>query len=304
MTSKIKSLVPLFGMAVAAGILFAQPVKAQAPDVTFLRNGVTAALGTYTFSSSTNTNDSYVMNNGLVQFTWGRDDLGVNGWTGQTSITVQSVIKDGTELAHNLNGVAPRDPDRQHSFYIDNGGGAARLICSQIWVVQNTTDIAEIAIKDTSSSLRHEHHLFMRRGKSGVYGYNLLSTPSGASSNEIRMNPRWDRGLLDHAFNWERGPGMQGTYAYFFTQTTISDETWKCSGINRTYLDWPTNNSGNAEGGQAAGTVFSKYDWCCYHKENPMFGHFGHGFGAWFTQLGGITDTQASHRLRSGFISS
>lgn len=41
------------------------------------------------------------------------------------SITATSVVVDGTELAHNLNGIAPRDPDRQHSFYIDASGVGA-----------------------------------------------------------------------------------------------------------------------------------------------------------------------------------
>jgi rhamnogalacturonan endolyase len=36
--------------------------------------------------------------------------------------------------------------------------------------------------------------------------------------------------------------------------------------------------------------VYSKYEWSLYHHENPMFGHFGHGFGVWFTPLGGVTD--------------
>jgi rhamnogalacturonan endolyase len=58
-----------------------------------------------------------VLDNGLVKITFARDDVGVvTGWT-DVSITATSVVVAGRELAHNLNGVEPRDPDRQHSFY-------------------------------------------------------------------------------------------------------------------------------------------------------------------------------------------
>jgi hypothetical protein len=52
------------------------------------------------------------------------------GWR-DVSITATSIVVDGTELAHNLNGVDPRDPDREHSFYVDASGGKIRLVCSR-----------------------------------------------------------------------------------------------------------------------------------------------------------------------------
>jgi rhamnogalacturonan endolyase len=100
------------------------------------------------------------------------------------------------------------------------------------------------------------------------------------------MNTRWDRSVLDHSYNWERGAGQQPTYAYLATQTSVQDETWKVDGINNPNLPSPDSNSGNLP----AGSVYTKYEWSLYHHENPMFGHFGHGFGVWFTPLGGVTD--------------
>ena len=41
------------------------------------------------------------------------------------------------------------------------------------------------------------------------------------------MNTRWNRGLLDHSYNWERGSGQQPTYAYLANQLKLGDETCK-----------------------------------------------------------------------------
>jgi rhamnogalacturonan endolyase len=249
-------------------------------------NGKTAEVGTYTFPDQV---DSLVFDNGLIRFTFGRDDDAggvVTGWT-NTSITATSVVVDGTELAHNLNGVDPRDPDRQHSFYVDAGGGKTRLVCTEVRVLRNTSELAEVAfIDNTSTPLQHEHHLIMRKGKRGLYGYNIMTAVAATSINEVRMNARWDRSIFDHAYNWERGGGQQPTYAYLATQTSVGDETWRIDGINNPDLPSPTSNSGNLP----AGAVYTKYNWSLYHHENPMFGHYGHGFGVWFTPLGGVTD--------------
>jgi rhamnogalacturonan endolyase len=104
--------------------------------------------------------------------------------------------------------------------------------------------------------------------------------------NEVRMNTRWDRAIFDHAYNWERGGGQQPTYAYLATQQQVQDETWRVDGVNNPNLPSPTSNSGNLP----PGTVYTKYNWSLYHHENPMFGHYGNGFGVWFTALGGVTD--------------
>jgi rhamnogalacturonan endolyase len=263
-------------------------VQAAERPVRVLLNGARAATGTFAFPAEV---DTVVMDNGLIRITFSRDDAAggiVTGWA-DTSITASSVVVDGTELAHNLNGIAPRDPDREHSFYVDASGGRSRLVCSQVRVVRLADDLVEVAFVDiTSSPLRHEHHLIMRRGRRGLYGYDILANvaDTATSINEVRMNTRWDRSIFDHAFNRERGGGQQPTYAYLLTQQKVQDETWLVDGVNNPGLPSPDSNSGNL----AAGTVYTKYNWSLYHHENPMFGHYGHGFGAWFTALGGVTD--------------
>jgi rhamnogalacturonan endolyase len=291
----------VFGAAAAAKIAgtsgiasAAAPAQASAPtgsppgefDVKLEINGAGAAVGSYSFPDQAG---SLVFDNGLVKLTFGRDDAAggiVTGWA-NTSITATSVIINGQELAHNLNGVDPRDPDRQHSFYIDASGGATRLVCTEVLVLRNTPDLAEVAfIDNTSTPLRHEHHLIMRKGKPGLYGYDILTAVAATPINEVRMNTRWDRGILDHVFNWERGSGQQPTYAYLATQAVVQDETWRIDGVNNPNLPSPASNSGNLP----PGTVYTKYNWSLYHHQNPMFGHYGNGFGAWFTPLGGVTE--------------
>lgn len=290
-----RSALGLFG-AVTAGAVVANAGAAVAAhaaetpsapgDVSVTIGGRPAAVGSYAFPDQV---PSLVLDNSLVTFTFGRDDAAggvVTGWT-DTSITATSVVVDGTELAHNLNGVDPRDPDRQHSFYIDASGGKTRLVCTEVRVLRASRDLVEVAFLDTTSTpLQHEHHLIMRRGKRGLYGYDILTAAVATSINEVRMNARWDRAILDNAYNWERGSGKQPTYAYLATQEKVQDETWRVDGINNPNLPSPEDNSGNLP----AGYVYTKYNWSLYHHENPMFGHYGHGFGAWLTPLGGVTE--------------
>src|SRR6478752_3699687 len=246
--------------------------------------GQPATVRSYAFPAEV---PELVLDNGLVKMTFGRDDVGVKtGWS-DVSITATSVVVAGTELAHNLNGVDPRDPDRQHSFYVDASGGKTRLVCSRVDVLRLEDDLVEVSFVDTTGiPLQHEHHLIMRSGRRGIYGYDIMTATEATSINEVRMNTRWDRSIFDHAYHWERGAGQQPTYAYLATQPSVGDETWRVDGINNASLPSPDSNSGNLPPGE----VYSKYEWSLYHHENPMFGHFGHGFGVWFTALGGVTD--------------
>ena len=279
------------GGITAGAVLTGRPgPAAAAPGATpeapprALIGGRPATVGSYEFPAEV---PELVLDNGLVRITFARDDVGVvTGWR-DVSITATSVVVAGTELGHHLNGVEPRDPDRQHSFYVDASGGRTRLVCSRVDVLRIEPELVEVAFVDTTSTpLRHEHHLVLRAGRRGIYGYDIMTATTDTSINEVRMNTRWDRSILDHAYNWERGAGQQPTYAYLATQQSVQDETWRVDGVNNPALPSPDSNSGNLPPGE----VYSKYEWSLYHHENPMFGHFGHGFGAWFTALGGVTD--------------
>jgi rhamnogalacturonan endolyase len=248
--------------------------------VTLLLNGVAAAIGTYSFPFPAGSS-GLVLDNSLVQFTF-------NGKT-QTSQTMLalSIMANGQQLA---------PLDGQNSFYVDASGGTPSLVCSQVKVLRNSPDLAEVAFVDTTTAtLRPEHHLIMRRGKRGLYGYVIETAASNFSISELRVVTRWNRTLLDHIFNWERGSpdapgqainGQTPVSAYLNTQMSVQDATWRVDGINNPSIQPPDSNSGNL----APGSVYTKYNWSLYHHENPFFGQFGHGYGAWFVSLGGVTD--------------
>ena len=264
-------------------------------------DGRPAAVGTYAFPDR----HRYVLRNGdFFTATFDRDDLVYTGWPrtpgeANLSISLVSLVVNGTELAHNLNGetqhpphYAHGDPDRQHSFYVDSGGGTARLVCTAVQVVRLTNELVEIAFLDTTSSpLQHEHHLIVRRGVPGIYGFDILTAVAATEISEVRMNARFDRGVLDHCYNDERGVGQQPTYAYLEACTDetpsckVGDETFILNGSNAPNLPWPESNSGN----YPAGYVYSKYEWSLYHAEQTIWGHFGHGRGAFMVPLSGQT---------------
>jgi rhamnogalacturonan endolyase len=270
---------------VLLGGLVASAANAQsAPDVQLTLNGVPAAVGTYAFPFPAGSS-GLVFDNGLVRFTF-------NGKTSTSqTMLARSIVANGQELS---------PLDGQNSFYVDASGGTPSLVCSQVRVLRNSPDLVEVAFVDTTTAtLRPEHHLIMRRGRPGLYGYVIETANTAFSISELRVVTRWNRTLLDHVFNWERGSpdapgtalnGQQPTYAYLGTQTNIQDETWRIDGINNPALPPPDSNAGNL----LSGMVYTKYNWSLYHHENPFFGHFGHGYGAWFVSLGGITDKTLS----------
>src|SRR5437660_4211978 len=70
-------------------------VQAAGPAVRVLLNGARAATGAYAFPAEV---DTVALDNGLIRFTFGRDDADggiVTGWP-DTSVTATSVVVDGT----------------------------------------------------------------------------------------------------------------------------------------------------------------------------------------------------------------
>jgi hypothetical protein len=92
----------------------------------------------------------------------------------------------------------------------------------------------------------------------------------------MRTMYRFDMSILDWTWTPER-IGQQKSYEYLQAISQIGnlgDETWRLPD----------------------GSVYSKYDWVLYYSEAPMWGHFGHGFGAFFMPVS--TEAYASGPLR------
>jgi rhamnogalacturonan endolyase len=158
------------------------------------------------------------------------------------------------------------------SWYCDWNGGknGAHQGVDTIQVLRITDDLVEVALADTQGTHRQlTQHIVMTSDTTGLYTYVSMTVVStGEGLNEIRHNTRWDRCLLNHAYNHERPTGEQPTYPYLYTQDKIQDETWQVDGKSNASLLCPADNAGDV----GAGAIYTKYDWSLYHHENPFFG--------------------------------
>jgi rhamnogalacturonan endolyase len=233
----------------SACLLCALAVRAAEPGAELLLNGAPAVVGSYKPADI----QSLVMKNGLLTLTFGRD---ANG-----DFSATSVVKDGRELAHNLHGIEPRDKDARRTFYLDANAGNSHLVADAVEVIKNTPELVHFAVID-HRALHLEDHFVMLRGESGVHPYVIVKSAPGANTGETRTMYRFDRDILDYAWEAER-TGQQPKYAFLQSISdpgNMGDETWRLPD----------------------GSVYQKYDYCPYYAESPMWGHYGHGFGVFF----------------------
>ncbi len=218
-------------------------------DTQLLLNGAPARVASYKPADI----QSLVMKNGLLTLTFGRD---ANG-----NFSAVSVVKDGQELAHNLHGIEPRDKDARRTFYLDSNAGNGHLAADAVEVIRNTPQLVHFAVID-HRALHLEFHFVMLKGESGVHPYVIIKSAPGANTGETRTMYRFDRDVLDYAWEAER-TGQQPKYAFLQSISdpgNMGDETWRLPD----------------------GSVYQKYDYCPYYAESPMWGHYGHGFGVFF----------------------
>lgn len=194
-----------------------------------------------------------IMENGILSVTWKED------------ASVESLIKDGTELIKELDGTS-RDSNAKRTFYVDYHaeGRFHKFHTSRLDVIVSNDDMAHIAYVDTSGLLYIEYHIIMMKGESGIYSYVVAgnNTDSEFSLGEFRIVYRFGNKIFDHACNTER-IGLQPTHKYMEQFECLQDETYRLP-----------------DGEQYTnGDVYSKYDYAGYFGSNPAWGHYGHGFG-------------------------
>jgi len=272
MNIRLRSTSPLFLFALAASGLSnirAADVPAAAPaPVTMTINGQPAKVGDYAPGDI----PALVLDNGLLKITFGKDTL--------NDFSVTSLIVKGQELAHNLNGVRPRDEDAERTFYHDYSGSNGHLHARIIRIFENQPYRVHFAIIDNGSPYLEDHYV-MLPGESGIHPYVIIRSNF---TGEMRTMYRFDMHILDHTWTPERmDQQLSYTYLQSISDTgNAGDETWRL----------PANNPL----GLPAGSIYSKYDWCLYYSEAPMWGHLGHGFGAWFIPVS--TESYAGGPLR------
>jgi Polysaccharide lyase family 4, domain III/Polysaccharide lyase family 4, domain II len=247
-------------LLVALAPVFASRVRA-ANEMTMTLNGEPAKPGDYARADV----KELVLDNGLLKITFGPD--------ARNQISATSLIKNGQELIHNLNGVQPRDTDAKRSFYHDWSASGGMMTVASVKIIKNTPDLVHFALIGAGTSPYLEDHYVMLKGESGIHPYVIIK---GQFGGEMRTMYRFDMTLLDWTWANER-VAQQRSYAYLQSISTagnVGDETWRLPD----------------------GTIYSKYDYVLYYSESPMWGHFGHGFGAFFMPVS--TESYAGGPLR------
>jgi rhamnogalacturonan endolyase len=253
-------------------------------SVTLTLDGAPAVVGNYSKSSSS----VLVFDNELLHFT-------ITAASGG-GVQMSEWIISGSSI--NLAETS------ESTWYEDWSGGKSGNVAGvdTIRILRVTDSLVEVVLADTRHPLRRfEQHLIMINDVRGIYTFTVMTVvASGEQLNEIRHNTRWDRCVLNYAFNHERPFSQQPMYPYLYTQIKIQDETWQVDAVNNATLPCPRDNAGNADGKLPAGSIYTKYEWSLYHHENPFFGHFGldsstsNLIGIWLTPLGGVTNATSA----------
>jgi len=189
-------------------------------------------------------------------------DNGILRVSFKENATVDSLVKNNVELAHNI--VQGKD-----TFYLDYNAErkGQPFVVDELRVITNTTDEAHIAYIDKTSMLYAEYHIILKKGESGLHCYVIVKNNLGRefTLSELRTVYRLDPGIFDHAYNAER-KGPQPLNSHLKQYKRIQDETYEIPDGEKY-----TN-----------GTIYSKYDFAGYYKDNPFWGQYGNGFGFWF----------------------
>jgi hypothetical protein len=226
---------------------------ALAGDVSFTVNGQPAKPGEMPPADI----KELVIDNGSVKVVFGKDDVG--------DFSATSIVKDGVELAHNLNGLESRDYDRHRTLYLDYNASRGHLVADTIKIVKNTPEIAHFAVMDTKHPAAYlEHHFVMIKDESGIHDYVIIDNRAeggGRGGGEMRTGYRFDRNILTWAWTVEH-VGQQQTYDFL-------------EGLG------PRNRLGDETYRLPDGSVYQKYDYAAYFAESPMWGHFGRASGKW-----------------------
>ncbi|KMT41163.1 polysaccharide lyase family protein [Melissococcus plutonius] len=183
--------------------------------------------------------------------------------------TVHSLKYQGKELLGNLDG-AKNDPNKKSSFYCDYHDGKPRnLQPTQLKIIENSDHCLHIAYLDLTSPLNLEYHIFLLNDEACIYGYIVAKTTEQEMTiGELRTVYRLNHSLFPIAYTSER-QGIQPKASYLAKFKQLQDETFELPDGSKY-----TNSS-----------VYSKYDYAGYFKDNNFWGQYGDQFGCWFIPI-------------------
>ena len=183
------------------------------------------------------------------------------------------LIKNGTATYLSKNGgpnLVENVIKNKLTFYCDYhpaGQPDMPFLSDQVKVYENNENVAHIAYIDSKSPLAVEYHYRMVKGDSGIYQYIVARNNTGKvyPIGEFRTVYRIDMDKLPNAYNAYRQAPMPAS-SHMKSFKKLQDETYDMDdGFKYTN-----------------GSVYSKYDFSGYYKDNPLWGTYGNGKGFWY----------------------
>lgn len=162
------------------------------------------------------------------------------------------------------------DGDASHSvqlttdkgyFSVANSGGAARLSVNAFYEKVNTSDMVEVQyVTPVIGGFEWVIGYVVRRGVAGVYHYVQANCKAdGSDYSELRMGFRGDASLFNYAYVNDDLQDALPTPADIASATEVTDATYRL----------------------ADGSIYTKYDYATFQKDDYVHGMMGDHVGLW-----------------------
>ena len=162
------------------------------------------------------------------------------------------------------------DGDASHSvqlttdkgyFSVANSGGAARLSVNAFYEKVNTSDMVEVQyVTPDIGGFEWVIGYVVRRGVAGVYHYVQANCKAdGSDYSELRMGFRGDASLFNYAYVNDDLQDALPTPADIASATEVTDATYRL----------------------ADGSIYTKYDYAAFQKDDYVHGMMGDHVGLW-----------------------
>ena len=151
-------------------------------------------------------------------------------------------------------------------FSFTAGGSNQNYSISEFYVKQNTDDVVEVQyVTNYKNGIRWVIEYIVTRDVPGVYNYAQLESKAGSGAlNEARMGLRVSPTLFNYAYVNEQTQGTLPTPA----EMTVGGEGCCTKVTDATYK-------------LADGTIYTKYNFAAFQKDDEVHGLMGNNIGVW-----------------------
>lgn len=191
-----------------------------------------------------------------------RNDLVSVYIDGSGEIASLLLYRDGDGNADNSVQLVNASASQKGYFSLANSSGAVGLTVSKVYVKVNTTDMAEVqyAMKE-KNGMEWVIGYIMRRGVTGIYNYAVVNGKENTTSySEARMGVRGDPSLFNYAY--------------------VSDDVQEALPTPTAMKNY-VEELADATYRLADGTIYTKYNYAAFQKDDYMHGMMGNQIGLW-----------------------